>query len=34
MPAHKEFLPASKIQLLAGYVYSLSEQGASPAAAK
>ncbi len=34
MPAHKDFLSASKIHLLAGYVYSLSEQGASPAAAK
>jgi len=34
MPAHKDFLSASKIQLLAGYVYSLSRQGESPTAPK
>jgi len=34
MPAHKDFLSASKIHLLAGYVYSLSRQGESPTTAK
>ena len=34
MPAHKDFLSPAKIHLLAGYVYSLSGQGESPAAAK
>jgi len=34
MPAHEDFLSASKIHLLAGYVYSLSRQGESPTTAK
>ncbi len=34
MPAHKDFLSAAKIHLLAGYVYSLSGQGESPTAGK
>jgi cytochrome c oxidase cbb3-type subunit 3 len=34
MPAHKDFLSASKIHLLAGYVYSLSRQGESATAPK
>jgi cytochrome c oxidase cbb3-type subunit 3 len=34
MPAHKAFLSAAKIHLLAGYVYGLSGQAETPAASK